>query len=337
MNIIICWLQCVCHASRYRDHEAEQAAVAAALGPVQRSQGADLAQLLAQTKPFDRAHYFRARANLLEECGAPPEVPAGAMQGLSIDLEGLAACLQLMPKNRLLGTDAFSDDDEGWGWDAADDVPDLPEGEEEGASMPAAHQPAAAAQTQPVPSKAEPKTGASAASSAGPPQAAKVAATAAQAVPVPQPTAASPAGEEVNDLLSELLGEKATLGSLQQGQRQPLQAAPGVSAPDVAGVTGHADLQGPASATSLGRQPPQQPPPAATASAGFRPLLQQQQQRQLESFQPKQRVLEEEADDDLDMLLGLAPGRPGGQVGSTQAATESKSGAHSLEAWLEGL
>lgn len=44
---------------RYHDEEAEAAAAAAAQGPVQRSQGADLAQLLAQAEQFDRSFYHR--------------------------------------------------------------------------------------------------------------------------------------------------------------------------------------------------------------------------------------------------------------------------------------
>lgn len=48
--------KCAC---RYRDTEAEAAAAAAALGPVQRSQGADLAELLSQAEPFDQGFYHR--------------------------------------------------------------------------------------------------------------------------------------------------------------------------------------------------------------------------------------------------------------------------------------
>lgn len=60
-----------CH--RYQDAEAEAAAEAAALGPVQRSQGADLAQLLAQAEPFDRGYYYR-------QVGAAWKCPAGSLQ-----------------------------------------------------------------------------------------------------------------------------------------------------------------------------------------------------------------------------------------------------------------
>ncbi len=44
---------------RYFDEGAEAAAAAAALGPVQQSQGADLAELLSQAEPFDQAYYYR--------------------------------------------------------------------------------------------------------------------------------------------------------------------------------------------------------------------------------------------------------------------------------------
>ena len=44
---------------RFRDVEAEAAAAAAALGPVQQSAGADLAKLLSQAEPFDRGFYYR--------------------------------------------------------------------------------------------------------------------------------------------------------------------------------------------------------------------------------------------------------------------------------------
>ncbi|KAL4440645.1 hypothetical protein ABPG77_000354 [Micractinium sp. CCAP 211/92] len=113
---------------RYFDEEAA-AATAAALGPVQQSQGADLAQLLAQAEPFDRGFYHRARVNLAQELGLPPEPAGGGFQGLTFDLKGLAACLELLPRNQVLDTDAFSDedagDDSGSQGEAEEELPDL--------------------------------------------------------------------------------------------------------------------------------------------------------------------------------------------------------------------
>lgn len=325
-------------ACRYRDRDAEQADAAAALGPVQRSRGADLAQLLAQVQPFDRAHFFRARAHLLEECGAPPEVPAGTLEGLSIDLEGLAACLDLMSKNRLLSTDAFSEDDDE-DWDVEDEVPDLAEDddEEEGSAC-AAQQPAPDAPSRPVLRKTELEVGAetaAAARNARPP--AEAPAAEAEEAPALQRTAASRDTEDVDDLLSELLGETVPPQSLQQGQQQSSQAAPDVSGLTTAAAGRHSELQRPAAAVASERRP-QQPPLAATASAGFRPLQQQQQQHQRSPEVPdKQRALEEEADDELDKLLGLAPGKLVNQGGDDPPAPESKPDAQSLEAWLDAL
>jgi hypothetical protein len=80
-------------------------------GPVRKSQGADLAELLAQAGAYDAAFHARQRVSLVEEYGLPP---AGAepYQGLSFDLKGLAACLAALPLHQVLDLPAPPGDGE---------------------------------------------------------------------------------------------------------------------------------------------------------------------------------------------------------------------------------
>ncbi|GAB4820860.1 hypothetical protein N2152v2_007906 [Parachlorella kessleri] len=89
---------------RYLEPEVDEHA-----GPVRKSQGADLAQLLEGAEAYDAGYYHRSRVNLLQEFGLPP-ADALSYQGLSFDLKGLAACLSLLPRNEVLMTDAFDEE-----------------------------------------------------------------------------------------------------------------------------------------------------------------------------------------------------------------------------------
>ena len=52
---------------RYLEPEVDEHA-----GPVRKSQGADLAQLLEGAEAYDSGYYHRSRVNLLQEYGLPP-------------------------------------------------------------------------------------------------------------------------------------------------------------------------------------------------------------------------------------------------------------------------
>lgn len=176
---------------------------------------------------------------------AVPRLAHVCPQGLAIDLKGLATCLELLPKNLLLETDAFSSDGEGsaaGGWSTDDELPDLPP------------QWAATQQPEAVPAEAM----------APPPVQAAVAAAA---------EAAGDAG--VADLLSELLGEgspaRRAAAPQQTPQRTPAAMAPTAAArgmPAAPGQPPAAMAQRPAAAGAAARaRPPQsqQPPQAADA------------------------------------------------------------------------
>eukprot|EP00887_Chlorella_sp_A99_P002651 scaffold6.g2651.t1 len=119
------------NVTRYHDSEPQldeggAAAGAAPGGPAPRSRGADLAELLARADAFDPQFYYRCRASLADEADPPPPGPASsgfqaraAMRrrpwlplGVSLDIQGLATCLALLPRNAVLNTDAFSEDEE---------------------------------------------------------------------------------------------------------------------------------------------------------------------------------------------------------------------------------
>ena len=52
---------------RYLEPEGDEHA-----GPVRKSQGADLGQLLEGAEAYDAGYYHRSRVNLLQEYGLPP-------------------------------------------------------------------------------------------------------------------------------------------------------------------------------------------------------------------------------------------------------------------------
>ena len=359
---------------RYHDEAEEQAAAAAALGPVRQSQGADLAQLLSQVEPFDQAFYYRSRVTLAQEFGLPPEAEAGGyqvrgqlpasrvnvrshstscrrlnlfqtslpvsppcvaasvLQGLSIDLNGLATCLDLLPKNQLLDTEAFSGEEDEWAAgersdDAAED--ELPDFEQSATEPPVR----SGLQLRP-PEAAHPAADGDAAQALPPAGAGCAAAAASPATPPAVATAMAASEEGVEGLLSELLVGTAAISSERQQQQQQLQAAAlprseaGASSAPVAVVAPYRPGQHAAGAT-----------PSATAP---RPVQQQQQQQ---SGPAQQQAPGEERDDELDMLLGLTtkpehvgkqPARSGG-AGRSSMERAPQAQEQSLEDWLEGL
>jgi hypothetical protein len=70
-------------------------------GPVRKSQGADLAELLAQSGSYDARFYAHQRVSLVEQTGLPPPDAAG-YPGLTFDLKGLEACLAALPLHQVL-------------------------------------------------------------------------------------------------------------------------------------------------------------------------------------------------------------------------------------------
>jgi hypothetical protein len=65
------------------------------------SQGADISDWLQQHPPQDPMYHTRQRVNLFRDVGLPP-AEADSLQGLSFDLEGLAACLESIPLYHVL-------------------------------------------------------------------------------------------------------------------------------------------------------------------------------------------------------------------------------------------
>lgn len=239
---------------------------------------------------------------------------AASMQGLAFDLKGLAACLEQLPRNQVLDTDAFSSDDEeverAWSEEDAEGLPDLP------SALPGARQ----RQQQPVPAAA-----ASAARDA--PQPRPHPAAAAAALSAAAVSAAAAGGEDVGDLLSELLGEKAAIGG-------------------PAGGSGTAQPQPAATATPAGRPQQaaaapaaQQRPPAAALPQASRPVQQQAQRHAPQAAS----AAGADHDDELDLLLGLGAAGGGGDGataaagGVGAAAAQPPAKYQSLEDWLEGL
>ena len=244
---------------------------------------------------------------------------AASLQGLAFDLKGLAACLEQLPRNQVLVTDAFSSDDEeverAWSEEDAEGLPDLP------SALPGARQ---RQQHRPVPAAA-----ASAARGAPQPHphpAAAAAAPPAAAVSAAAVSAAAVGGEDVGNLLSELLGEKAAIdgpaGSSGTAQPQPAATATPAGRPQQAAAAPAAQ---------------QRPPPAVPQAS--RPV-QQQAQRRAPQAAPAAAA---DHDDELDLLLGLGAAGGGGDgataaaggVGAAAAQPPAKD--QSLEDWLEGL
>ena len=269
----------------------------------------------------------------------------GWLQGLSLDLQGLAACLALLPRNAVLSTDAFSEDSEGeeegegaaaaaaaaeGGWHGAAAAPQQDSGpagkqqqqQQHGQQRRPSGQPprqwetTAAAQKQAVPPAAP---AAPAAAMAGSPPSATGAAVPAQ-----------PDSDEADELLTELLG--------------PEPAPP-------AGLA-NSSSQVPAAALASGRSaapPPGQKQPASVPSKLYHPV----QQRPAPTQQPAAPVAgrgavpvaESQAqhpsghDSELDFLLGL----PSSSGSSKQGGTGPPGGQRqqqeqgSLEDWLDAL
>ena len=92
---------------------------------MRRSQGDDLAEWLHNFPSQDPTFFARQRVNLHQEVGLPPAEP-DTFQGLSFDLEGLAAYLDTLPLHQVLKLPPPSDDNDsdtdGGGGDDDDDA-----------------------------------------------------------------------------------------------------------------------------------------------------------------------------------------------------------------------
>lgn len=267
----------------------------------------------------------RARVNLAEEFGPPPEAETGGYQGSSLDLQGLAACLAALPKNQLLDTDAFSNDsDDGWGsQDSEDDdgaeLPDLPPqpaAPHTSGSGSAAAQPRPDALTEAAVGLQ--KAAAAAARPAAPKSSSAAAIPQAPAVPA-APGAAAGSANEADDLLSELLGEKAAISMKSGAAALPKGTAAGAATARSKAPAQHAFAQQLPAGAPVKSGPKPQAPVMQASSAG--------------------------ADDELDMLLRLSTGplaaKPAGgaAMGSERHSSNQDPAAQSqsLEDWLDGL
>lgn len=283
------------------------------------------------------------------------QLPSSLPQGLSFDLRGLATCLELVPKNRLLDTDAFSEEEEdgsSWWGSNQGDLPDMPPDEEQdglqgeqpagtsGAVEVAAGAaaagvlPAAGAAAQPAAAATAQPAAAAAASAATAAARGMAAGPAGQPTTAGVPSGATAAEANVADLLSELLGEQATISAASSAQQQAQQSAPAAGAP----VPGRQQRQHtPAASAALAGQGGQ--PPAAPRLQQLPPAPPLQPQH-VQPPSAAAAAAAEEHDDELDMLLGMAAGKPAaaappGSSGGSAVAPAPQS--QSLEDWLEGL